>query len=87
LLDGDLGDNYKKKNFPKVGKQNYKDWRLYKNLLEDEFYNETIIDVAGNHDMLGVISPLNGKFGFLDCSYNFKCSIFKTFSKEKVHNI
>ena len=71
LLAGDLGDNYKKKNFPKVGKQNYKDWKLYKNLLEDEFFNETIIDVAGNHDMFGVISPLNGKFGFLNCSYNF----------------
>ena len=71
LLTGDLGDNYNKKYFPKVGKQNYKDWRLYQNLLMDEFYNETVIDVAGNHDFFGVISPLNRRFGFLDCSYSF----------------
>ena len=71
MITGDLGDNYKKKHFPKVGKQYYKDWRLYKNLLENEFYNETVIDIAGNHDMFGIISPLNKNFGFLDCSFSF----------------
>ena len=71
LFTGDLGDNYKKEHFPKVGKQNYKDWRLYQNLLMDEFYNETVIDIAGNHDFFGVISPFNKRFGFLDCSYSF----------------
>ena len=71
LLTGDLGDNYKKKHFPKVGKQNTKDWRIYKNLLDTYLYNETIIDVAGNHDMFGVISPLRKKFGYLDCSKSF----------------
>ena len=78
LLTGDLGDNYLKKYFPKVGKQNYKDWTLYKNLLDNEFYNETIIDVAGNHDMFGVISPLSNKFGFLDCSPTFNRNNTKT---------
>ena len=71
IITGDMGDNYKSKHFPKVGKQYYKDWQLYKELLEKEFYNETILDVAGNHDMFGVISPLNKKFGFLDCSFSF----------------
>ena len=78
LLTGDLGDNYFRKNFPKIGKQNYKDWALYKNLLDNEFYNETIIDVAGNHDMFGVISPLSHKFGFLDCSTIFNRNNTKT---------
>ena len=71
LLTGDLGDNYPKRHFPKVGKQQYKDWRLYKDLLDMYFFNETVLDVAGNHDMFGVISPLSKRFGFLDCSYSF----------------
>ncbi len=33
LLTGDIAHNYKKKHFPKVGKQNQKDWKLYKELL------------------------------------------------------
>ena len=78
LLTGDIGDNYKKNNFPKVGKQNYKDWLLYKDLLDNEFFNETVLDVAGNHDMFGVISPLNKKFGFLDCSKSFTRDNTKT---------
>ena len=32
LLTGDLVDNYKKRHFPKVGKQNIKDWEIYKYL-------------------------------------------------------
>ena len=71
LLSGDLVDNYRKKNFPKIGKQNEKDWKLYKDLLDSKLSNETVLDVAGNHDMFGVISPLNNKFGFLDCSFSF----------------
>ena len=71
LLAGDLVDNYRKKNFPKIGKQNEKDWKIYKELLDNIFANETVLDVAGNHDMFGVISPLEDKFGFLDCSFSF----------------
>ena len=87
LFTGDLGDNYKKRYFPKVGKQNYKDWRLYRNLLKDEFYNETIIDIAGNHDFFGVISPFNKKFGFLNCSYSFNRNNTKTIEDFYVKNI
>jgi len=58
LLTGDLADNYKKRHFPKVGKQNSEDWRIYKYLLDTYLYNETILDISGNHDMFGVISPL-----------------------------
>ena len=71
LLTGDIGDHYKKRNFPKVGKQNKKDWKYYKELIESELYNETILDVAGNHDMFGLISPLQKDFGFLDVSKAF----------------
>ena len=78
LFTGDIGDNYKKKYFPKIGKQNYKDWFLYKDLLDNQFFNEIVIDVAGNHDMFGVISPLNKKFGFLDCSKIFTRNNTKT---------
>jgi predicted MPP superfamily phosphohydrolase len=71
LLTGDLVDNYKKRHFPKVGKQNKKDWKIYKYLLDTYLYNETIIDNSGNHDMFGVISPLRKKYGFLDVSKSF----------------
>ena len=78
LLTGDLGDNYKNKHFPKVGKQTYKDWRLYKDLIDTYFYNETVLDIAGNHDMFGVISPLHNRFGFLDVSFSFNRNNTKT---------
>ena len=71
LLTGDLVDNYLKRHYPKVGKQNMKDWKLYKYLLDTYLYNETIIDNSGNHDMFGVISPLRKKYGFLDVSKSF----------------
>ena len=87
LITGDLSDNYMKKRFPKVGKQNYKDWRLYKNLLEDEFYNETVIDISGNHDFFGVISPLHKKFGFLDFSYSFNRNNTKNLEDFYVKNV
>ena len=81
LLTGDLVDNYQKKNFPKVGKQTMKDWKIYKYLLDNILYNETIIDNSGNHDMFGVISPLRRKYGFLDVSKSF--SRFNTESLNK----
>ena len=71
LLTGDLADNYLKRHFPRVGKQNKKDWKCYKELLDTELYNETILDIVGNHDMFGVISPFNKDFGFLDASKIF----------------
>ena len=71
LITGDLVDSYKKRHFPKIGKQNEKDWKYYKELIDTELYNETILDVAGNHDMFGVISPLNKDFGYLDVSKIF----------------
>ena len=87
LFTGDLSDNYKKKHFPKVGKQNYKDWRIYQNLLIDEFYNETVIDIAGNHDFFGVISPFNKKLGFLDFSYSFNRNNTKKIEDFYVKNV
>ena len=71
LLTGDLADHYKTRRHPKVGKQNQKDWKYYKELLDTELYNETILDVAGNHDVFGVISPFDDDFGFLDASKAF----------------
>ena len=71
LLTGDIADDYTKKHFPKVGKQNKKDWKYYKELIDTELYNETILDVAGNHDMFGVISPLKKDYGFVDVSQTF----------------
>ena len=72
IISGDLGDNYIEKNFPRVGKQSYKDWKIYKNLLDKYLSDKKIIDITGNHDMFGVISPLDEKFGFLDVSQSFK---------------
>ena len=80
LLTGDIADDYKKRYFPKVGKQNQKDWKLYKELIETEFYNETILDIAGNHDMFGVITPFNKDFGYLDVSKTFTRNNTKTIS-------
>ena len=78
LLTGDYADDYKKKHFPKIGKQNTKDWKYFQELLETELYNETILDVAGNHDMFGVISPLKKDFGYLDVSKSFTRNNTKT---------
>ena len=41
-------------------------------------YNETILDVAGNHDMFGVISPLDDDYGYLDISKVFTRNNTKT---------
>ena len=78
LLTGDFADDYKKRHFPKVGKQNQKDWKYFKELLDTELYNETIIDIAGNHDMFGVISPFNKDLGYLDVSKIFTRNNTKT---------
>lgn len=87
IFGGDLVDDYMKKYFPKVGKQSYKDWRIYQNLIIDEFYNETVIDISGNHDFFGVISPFNKKFGFLDNSFNFNRNNTKTIEDLYVKNV
>ena len=78
LLTGDIADNYNKPSFPKVGKQNQKDWENYKDLLDTVLNNETILDVAGNHDMFGVISPLDEEYGYLDVSKVFTRNNTKT---------
>ena len=78
LLTGDLADNYEKSNFPKIGKQIQPDLKLYKELIDTELYNETIIDVSGNHDVFGVISPFDDDFGYLDISKTFTRNNTKT---------
>ena len=78
LITGDIADDYKKELHPKVGKQNNKDWKYYKELIDTELYNETIIEIAGNHDMFGVISPFKTDYGFLDASRTFKRNNTKT---------
>ena len=78
LLTGDLVDSYEKKSFPKVGKQVPKDFELYTELMETELYNETIIDVSGNHDLFGTISPFDNDLGLLDISKTFKRNNTKT---------
>ena len=78
LFTGDLVDNYEKETFPKVGKQNLKDWKNYKELIETELYNETILDVAGNHDLFGVLSPFDYDCGYLNISKIFTRNNTKT---------
>ena len=87
LITGDLADNYKKRHFPKIGKQNEKDWKYYQELLDSELYNETILDVAGNHDMFGVISPLDKDFGYLDVSKVFTRNNTKSLEEFWLKNI
>ena len=79
LFTGDLVDNYEKQTFPKVGKQMLKDYKNYKELIENELYNETILDVAGNHDMFGVLSPFD-----YDCGY---LNISKIFTRNTINSI
>ena len=78
LFTGDLCDNYEKADFPKIGKQMKNDMVYYKELIDTELFNETIIDVSGNHDMFGVISPFDEDFGFLDYSRMFTRNNTKT---------
>ena len=78
LLTGDLADNYEKRKFPKIGKQMQQDLKYYKELIDTELYNETIIDVSGNHDVFGVISPFDDDFGYLDISKTFTRNNTKT---------
>ena len=78
LFTGDLCDNYEKADFPKIGKQMKNDMVYYKELIDTELFNENIIDVSGNHDMFGVISPFDEDFGFLDYSRMFTRNNTKT---------
>ena len=78
LFTGDLCDNYEKTDYPKIGKQMKNDMVYYKELIDTELFNETIIDVSGNHDMFGVISPFDEDFGFLDYSRMFTRNNTKT---------
>ena len=72
LVSGDMVDNYGKKNWPKIGRQIKEDWELFKTIIEEELDGQPILDVAGNHDMWGVISPLSDTNLFLDYSYTLK---------------
>ena len=81
LFTGDLCDNYEKTDFPKIGKQMKNDMEYYKQLIDTELSNETIIDISGNHDMFGVISPFDDDFGFLDYSRMFTRNNTKTFEE------
>ena len=65
-------DNYGKKNWPKIGRQIKEDWELFQIIIEEGLDGQPIIDVAGNHDMWGVISPLSDTNLFLNYSYTFK---------------
>lgn len=49
----------KKKNWPKIGRQIKEDRDAWKEIVDEEFDNQEIVDVAGNHDMLGIIEPLS----------------------------
>ena len=64
-----------KKNWPKIGRQIKEDWELFQIIIEEGIDGQPIIDVAGNHDMWGVISPLSDTNLFLNYSYTFKREI------------
>ena len=74
LISGDLVDNYGEKNWPKISRQIRKDWELFKELVNEELGGEDILDVAGNHDMWAVMSPLSETNLYLDYSYTFNRS-------------
>ena len=59
LITGDIVDNYGKKEFPKIGKQTKGDWKMLRDIIEEELDNQPIIDVAGNHDMFAIKSPIS----------------------------
>ena len=87
IITGDLVDNYKKKQFPKVGKQNYLHWSLYKLFLNSYLKNKTIIDVLGNHDTFGVINPISKKFSYLDYSPIFNRNNTKNLDEFEIKSI
>ena len=87
IITGDLVDNYKKKQFPKVGKQNYLHWSLYKLFLNSYLKNKTIIDVLGNHDTFGVINPISKKFSYLDYSPIFNRNNTKNIDEFEIKTI
>ena len=71
LISGDMVDNYGKKNWPKIGRQIKEDWDIFKSIIDEELEGQEIVDVAGNHDMWGVTSPLSDTNLYLDYSYTF----------------
>ena len=74
LISGDLVDNYGEKNWPKIGRQIREDWDLFKEIVDEELEGEDILDVAGNHDMWAVMSPLSETNFYLDYSHTFNRS-------------
>ena len=77
LFTGDLVHNYKTKLFPKVGYQVYEDWELYKKTLNEEFKNENIIDVQGNHDAWAIDELFSKENYYLNYSFIFNRSNVK----------
>ena len=71
LITGDMVDNYGQKNWPKIGRQIKEDWDIFKSIIEEELDGQPILDIAGNHDMWGVMSPLSETNLYLDYSYTF----------------
>ena len=71
LITGDVVDNYEKINFPKYGIQVKKDYIFYRKIMRELFGNNTIIDLAGNHDEFAVDGLFAKNHLFLDYSYTF----------------
>ena len=83
LITGDIVDNYGKKEFPKIGKQTKGDWKMFRDIIEEELDNQPIIDVAGNHDMFAIKSPISKENLYLKYSYTFNRT--NTFTEEEFY--
>ena len=78
LFTGDYVHNYGKREFPKVGYQVLEDWEIFKKLVNENFNDQFVIDVAGNHDVWAVVDPLGKGNFFLDYSFLYNRSNIKS---------
>ena len=87
LITGDAVDSYGKMHWPKIGHQVKEDWDLWRKLVEVDADNFTILDIAGNHDMWGIIEPLSNQNLYLDYSYTYTRDNTKTLNDFAVRTI
>ena len=81
LNTGDVIDNFERAHYPKLGYQIKEDWEAYKKVIDEEFSDQEMLDVAGNHEMFAIDTPLSKENLYLDYSNTFNRSNTRNYNE------